>query len=93
MPRYFFHIHNGTGLTEDQEGRELPDIAAAREEAVSGIRSIVSEEALRGQLDLDGRIEVCDAAGSTLLVQRFAEAFEINPGPAARTPETSPKLV
>lgn len=82
MPRYFFHIHNGTGLTEDQEGRELPDIAAAREEAVSGIRSIVSEEARGGQLDLAGRIEVFDAAGRAVLTLPFAEAFEINPGTA-----------
>jgi hypothetical protein len=83
MPRYFFQIHNGTGLTEDQEGRELPDLAAARAEAVSGIRSIVSEEALEGQLDLEGRIEIRDGSERTLLVVGFAEAFKISPRPSA----------
>ena len=79
MPCYYFNIYNGTGLTEDHEGRDLPDDAAAREEAVKGIRSIVSEEVLRGQLDLGGRIEVRDSAGRAVLTVTFAEAFQLNP--------------
>ena len=55
MPRYFFHIHNGLGLTEDEEGQELasPDaaIAAAREGAPDG----ASAEAVKAAI---ARLEV-----------------------------------
>jgi len=33
MPRFFFHIRDGATLIEDPDGSELPDLAAAREEA------------------------------------------------------------
>jgi hypothetical protein len=33
MARYFFHIHNGPDVMSDDEGMELPDLAAARIQA------------------------------------------------------------
>nr|WP_321182289.1 hypothetical protein [Methylobacterium sp. Leaf122] len=38
MPRFFFHIRDGATLIEDPDGSELPDLAAAREEAAQGAR-------------------------------------------------------
>ncbi|MBZ9676867.1 DUF6894 family protein [Mesorhizobium sp. ES1-1] len=47
MPRYHFHVDDGT-LLADNEGTELPDLQAARAEAVSA-----AGELLR---DLDGAL-------------------------------------
>ncbi|SDO48221.1 hypothetical protein SAMN05216360_1244 [Methylobacterium phyllostachyos] len=33
MPRYFIDLHDGTNLVRDNEGFDLPDLAAAREQA------------------------------------------------------------
>jgi len=32
MPRYFFHVREGSVLHRDTEGQELPDAEAARQE-------------------------------------------------------------
>ena len=40
MPRYFFHLRNGK-LTEDSDGKELADIAAARQQARRIARELV----------------------------------------------------
>jgi hypothetical protein len=75
--RYHFDLHNGTGFVEDEEGRELADLEAARAEGLKGIRSIVSEDVQRGILDLDGRLEVRDEDGTLILTIPFAEAVKI----------------
>jgi len=77
VPLYLFDLVNGNGLTADTEGRDLPDDAAARDEALKDIRSILSEEVLRGHLDLDGRIEVRDRARALLFTVAFADAVLI----------------
>ena len=86
MPRFFFNIHNGNGLTEDEEGREFADAGAAREEAVKGVRSIIAEEAKEGRVDLRGRIEVTDEAGGAVLAVPFRDALAFDTGtlPAER---------
>lgn len=38
MPHYFFHINNGREEALDLQGCDLPDIDAARSEAVSSVR-------------------------------------------------------
>ena len=77
MPLFYFNIHNGNGLTEDEEGRELPDEGAARAEALQGIRSILAEDVRQGRLDLHGRIEVLDAAKRPLFAVTYADAVRI----------------
>ncbi|MGU3330310.1 DUF6894 family protein [Methylobacterium mesophilicum] len=34
MPRYFIDLHDGTEVAHDRDGYELPDLAAARTQAV-----------------------------------------------------------
>ncbi|MGU3663299.1 DUF6894 family protein [Methylobacterium sp. A49B] len=34
MPRYFIDLHDGANLVRDHEGYDLPDLAAARAQAV-----------------------------------------------------------
>jgi hypothetical protein len=84
MTRYHFNIRNGVGHIPDEDGRDLPDLEAARAEALEGIRSIVSEEARRGAIDLTGRIEITDDDGNLLSVVGYDEAIMLTMG--RRTP-------
>jgi len=77
MARYFLHINNGGGYSEDSEGQELADLDAARAAAIEGVRSLLSEEARQGQLDLSGKIEIADADGNILLTVPFSDAVEL----------------
>jgi hypothetical protein len=77
MARYYLHINNGGGYSEDTEGQELADLGAARTAAIEGVRSLLSEEARQGQLDLSGTIEIADADGNILLIVPFSDAVEL----------------
>jgi hypothetical protein len=77
MPRYFFNVSNGHGLTRDEEGIDLEDQAAAQRMAMDSIRSIISEEARKGSLDLDGYIDVLDNAAHQLVRIPFPDAFTL----------------
>jgi hypothetical protein len=84
MALFFLHLHNGLGFLPDEEGRELPDLEAARREAVRSIRSLLAEEITRGRIDLGGRVEIAGADGEILAQVPFAEALEIvTEGPRA----------
>ncbi|AWM87226.1 hypothetical protein [Microvirga sp. 17 mud 1-3] len=67
MPLYFFNIRDGYELDEDEEGIELPDLEAARAEALA----IVEE--LRDQLTDAANIEleIADESGQRLLTVPF----------------------
>lgn len=87
MPRYFFHIHNGLGLTEDEEGQELPSPEAAFAAALDGIRSLLSAGVREGELDLDGSLDIVDEAGILLRNIPFETAIEVTGEPHARSSE------
>jgi hypothetical protein len=78
MARFYLHIRNGGGYAEDFEGQDLPDLDAARLAAIDGVRSVLSEEARQGELDLCGSIEIADGDGNILLVVPFREAVRIH---------------
>jgi hypothetical protein len=77
MPLFYLHAHNSTGFVEDEEGQDLPDLAAARAAAVDGIRSILAGEVRAGSLDTRGRIDIADDTGRVLATVRFREAVEL----------------
>ena len=77
MARFFLHINNGGGYVEDPEGQELADLDEAYRKAIDGVRSLLSEEARHGQLDLSGTIEIADGNGNILLVVPFREAVDL----------------
>lgn len=82
MPRFYFDVSNGQGFTPDEEGIDLQDQAAALHMAMDSIRSIISEEARKGVLDLDGFVEVRDASDQALAKIPFPDAFTVRfPGP------------
>lgn len=77
MPRYHLNIFNGSGPVPDEPGQQLDTVEAAREQAVVGIRSILSAEVLEGTMDLRGRIEICDPEGRVLLIVPYADAVTL----------------
>jgi hypothetical protein len=44
MPRYFFHLSFGQRLVADEEGVELPNRSAARDEALAVVRELANPE-------------------------------------------------
>jgi len=63
MPRYFFHIREGSELSRDAEGQDLSNAEAARREAVAATREFLGEKLLHGG-SLDHRsIEIVDETG------------------------------
>jgi hypothetical protein len=77
MPRFYFHICNGNGFTEDEEGREFPDLEAARSEAVRAARDIMASEVRSGMLDLSSFIEIEDADHQLTHTLGFEEAVDL----------------
>jgi hypothetical protein len=71
------HVHQRRGSTRiaDLEGVDLPDSAAAREEAIAAARELMSD-ALRstGRLDVGWQFEIADDRGNIVDRIAFAEA-------------------
>ena len=78
MPHYYLNLHNVHVDAPDDEGQDLPDLDAARQQAIEGIRDFIGHEALSGKLDLRGRIVITDAGRATLETISFADAFTIH---------------
>ena len=80
MARFYLHIRNGAGYAEDLEGQDLPDLDAARDQAIEGVRSVLSDEARHGVLDLSGSIEIADGDGKVVLIVPFRDAVRLTLG-------------
>ena len=63
MPRFFFNVREGADLSRDREGQELPDVEAARREAISSSREMLGERMLHGGALNHRQIEIADATG------------------------------
>jgi hypothetical protein len=89
MPHFYFHICNGHGFVEDEEGVDLPDEPAARRKAVEAARDVMAGDLREGRLDLTSFIEVEDEAHRLLFTLTFAEAVTVNsiPDPTRRRPQ------
>jgi len=59
--RYFFHIRDGRGLIRDEEGTELPNIAAAHHEALGCARDLVLEDIKGAAAPIARWVEIADA--------------------------------
>ena len=77
VPRYYLHICNGSGFTEDKQGQELPDMDAARKEAIRGLRDISASELKRGEMNLGSFIEIEDEAGRLIMTVDFHDAVRL----------------
>jgi len=74
MPRFYFHVYNDV-VAIDEEGLELPDLEAAREQAMDSARELVCESIHKGHLNLDHRIEVEDDTHENVLTLTYRDAF------------------
>jgi hypothetical protein len=74
MPRYYFHVREGSSLTRDPDGAELPDIDAARKQAVKMACRAWSEQPPEAQ-DNDETFEITDQSGEVVLRVPFSEAY------------------
>ena len=74
VPRFYLHVCNGNGFTEDAEGQEFADIAAARWAAINSLREIMAGEMQIGELDLGSFIEIEDANHEMVVTVSIDEA-------------------
>jgi hypothetical protein len=65
MPHFYLHFRQGEKIFEDDEGQDLPDLAAAQAEALKSIREIVAERVLAGD-DFPDSIVITDADGKEI---------------------------
>jgi hypothetical protein len=75
MPRYFFNINDRQDVTRDEEGIDLPNLDAVREEAIASARQIMSQGVLDGTLPDGRKFIVTDEAGSVVLEFGFKDAM------------------
>lgn len=77
MKRFFFHIRDGATLIEDPEGSVLPNIEAAREEAMQAARKILASKILAGEV-VDGQtFEIIDETGAMCATLPFKDAMRL----------------
>ena len=77
MPRFYLHICNGNGFTEDEEGVELPDVHVARLRAIESLRDIMASEMLKGEVNMASFIEIEDESHTLVDTVQFLDAVEV----------------
>jgi hypothetical protein len=63
MPHYYFHVREGSEFSKDTEGQDLPNVEAARKEAISASREMLGEKLLHGGSLNHRTIEIADETG------------------------------
>ena len=79
MPRYHFNVYDGHAEM-DVDGTELPDIDAARADALRLAGAIIADAGARADLGEEWRVEVTDDTGLML----FRMDFVVADAPAVR---------
>ena len=67
MPRYYFVLDDGVRVTPDAEGTELPDLSAARAQALHMLGEIAKGEMRDDDTRSQQRIHIQDARGAIVL--------------------------
>ena len=68
---------DGVDTLLDDEGCELADLAAVAKQALREARSLISQEALSGAINLAQRLEVEDALGVVVYRLDFEDAIAV----------------
>jgi hypothetical protein len=66
MVRFHFHLIDGDQLITDDEGSDLPDLSAARREAVLAAREFLAEAIKAGKPRVPEAFIISDEAGREL---------------------------
>ena len=79
MSIYHINIYNDVDSI-DKEGIEFPDLAAAKDAAIEGVRAMMAEHVAAGRpVTLHHRAEIVGASGTVLAVISFKELITIVP--------------
>jgi len=78
MPRYFFDTRNNDDFVEDDEGLELPDIAAVKDQAAKSLAEL-ARDVLPGSARRHLSVEARDAEGPVLVAMMMFEALVLRP--------------
>jgi hypothetical protein len=74
MTRFYFHFARDGDEFEDAEGADLPDLAAARKQALDAVRDVKRSRFARYGPDWSGwSVRVSDEAGTDVLTVPFSE--------------------
>ena len=77
MPRFYFHLLNDVDAP-DEEGKEFPDLDAAREHARRNIRFTAAESLKeQGRVVLSHRIQIEVGGGNVLDTVFFSDVLNI----------------
>jgi hypothetical protein len=76
VPRFFFNVYDDI-IAKDEEGIELPNLAAARLEAIRGARELIAEQVRHGHFVLSHWIDVLDEHDETVLTITFGDTVDI----------------
>ena len=63
MARYYFHVRRDGQLIRDEEGVDLSDISAAKQEALKGARELLADAIKTGRRTVPDALVVTDEAG------------------------------
>jgi hypothetical protein len=74
MSRFYFSVITNAEKIIDEEGTELPDLNAARAEAIEDARALMSDAILGGRDISDRSIEISNESGEVLMVVPFVDA-------------------
>jgi hypothetical protein len=76
MPLFFIDLLNGSGSWQDEEGYELPDLAAALEEARDSARHLMASDLKDGRpLGVNRVFRIREEAGAEVASVRFADVI------------------
>ena len=76
MPQFFFHVYDDV-VAVDEEGVILPNLDAARLQALKGARDLIAEQVRHGYMVLSHWIDVVDEQGAVVLHLSFGDAVDI----------------
>lgn len=79
MPVYFIETVDDWGRAEDEHGFECDTLDRARNHALEGIRSLLSNDLLGGHLDLNGYVSILDVRRSEIETVQYEDALTIVP--------------
>jgi hypothetical protein len=66
MGRFYFHLRAGDKLMPDEEGIDLPDLSAARREAIEAARELLGEAIKSGRPEVPEAFVIADEDGREL---------------------------
>lgn len=75
MPRYYFHIREGSVLIPDDEGLNLTDAESAMREARESARDFVVDALMMRRAVGDQKIEVADNLGHVIGTLKIADVL------------------